>query len=298
MLPRAIESCRQTRCKTQIIVVDDGGSDGTWNWLQTQKDVLSFRQINQGQTYAVNLGVQHAQGRYIRFLDDDDFLEKGITDKQLEVADRWKAGVVYSRVDAFEQSTGIVVQARDVHQWDDFLAVQLGRENGSHFLGMLFSRNLIERTPRRPEYAFREDRMFLLEIGLLEPVAVYVPGNAGYWVRHPRQMQGNYRGFKSQAVNWQHLQLYKAILGRLDPNDSRTPARRSAACNVLWPLAHWIAREHLKEACEVVELIRELDPDFRPPESGLLGAAYRKIGFKKTEMLLLMRRRVKRLIPM
>ena len=33
-LPRAIASCRNTRCATEIIVVDDGSTDGTWDWLQ------------------------------------------------------------------------------------------------------------------------------------------------------------------------------------------------------------------------------------------------------------------------
>ena len=67
-LPRAIESCRHTICVSEIIVVDDGSDDGTWSWLQTQSDIKSVRQENQGQTYALNHGFSFASGKYIRGL--------------------------------------------------------------------------------------------------------------------------------------------------------------------------------------------------------------------------------------
>lgn len=292
-LPRAVNSCRNTKCSTQIIVIDDGSSDGTWEWLEDQADIISIKQTNQGQTYAINNAMSIATGEYIRFLDSDDFLSPGTIDKQLEKGRLESAGLVYGRVDTFIEETQETRKNPDVPFWDDFLAVQLGSGYGSHFLGMLFHRELVEQIPRRPDFALREDRMFLLEVGLLFPKIAKTDGCMGYWVAHPSQMQGNYVGFKAQVTNWQHLNLFKRILSQLAAINELTDKRKAAACSILWPLAHWIAKEHLQEANDVVTWIYELNPGFTIPEKGILGFLYKKMGFKKTEQLLKLRRILK-----
>jgi glycosyltransferase involved in cell wall biosynthesis len=289
-LPKAIESCRNTKCCTEIIVVDDGSTDGTWEWLITQKNLVTIKQPNQGQTWAINKGTAIAKGQYIRFLDSDDILCADTVDKQFQSATVSGAGIVYSRVDSMNYESGEIIECPEPPFWDDFLAVQLGETYGSHFLGMLFRRDLVENVPRRPDFSYREDRMFLLEVGLLNPSLAHVPGCAGYWVKHEDQMQSNYRGMKSTVTNWQHLNIYKKILGNLSDRKELTNRRRKAACNVLWPLAHWIALNHLEEASEVAEWIYQLNPSFQPPEVGLLGQLYCHIGFASTERLLLFRR--------
>jgi glycosyltransferase involved in cell wall biosynthesis len=289
-LPKAVESCRNTGCRSQIIVVDDGSVDGTWEWLQQQADLLAIRQSNQGQTWAINRGFAAAQGRYIRFLDSDDFLCPGIIDRQYQAALASGADLIYSRVDTYRHPQGLIIEAEELQAWNDFMAVQLGEANASHFLGMLFKRELIEKVPRRPDFAYREDRMFLLEIGLLSPSLAHVPGRAGYWVQHADQMQANYRGIKATVVNWQHLHIYRRVLAELDRRSDLTPRRKRAAARVLWPLAHWIGYTHPEEAAEVADWIYQLDPGFRPPEPGWLGTFYRRLGFRKTEALLRLRR--------
>jgi len=291
-LPKAIESCRNTKCNTEIIVVDDGSTDGTWEWLSTQQDIVAIKQENQGQVYAINKGFKFAKGKYIRFLDSDDFLCAGIIDKQYDKAVETNAQLVCARVDSYDAETNNISINPDIIYWQDFLEVQLGNGYGSHFLGMQFDRSLVEKTPRRPEFAFREDRMFLLEIALLSPKMEIVDGCAGYWVQHKDQMQGNYIGFKSQVVNWQHLNIYKNILDKLITTGKLTTPYKNAACTILWPLAHWIAMKHLPEAKAIVKWINELNPHFKNPETGLLGILYRKLGFTFTERLLRVRRKL------
>ncbi|HEY9003235.1 MAG TPA: glycosyltransferase family 2 protein [Mucilaginibacter sp.] len=289
-LPRAVDSCRNTECKTEIIVVDDGSTDGTWDWLISQPDVIAIRQENQGQTYAVNNGVSRATGEYIRFLDSDDFLAEGTIDKQFAKARETGADLVYSKVNNYDQQTEKITDFPEMEPWTDFMEVQLGSGYGSHFLGMLFKTEWVKKIPRRPDFAFREDRMFLLEYGLLEPKIAFAEGCAGYWVIHQGQMQGNYSGWKAQVTNWQHIHIYKKILGELERKEQLTANRKKAASTVLWPLAHWMARDYLNDAVEIVKWIFELDPNFHVPEKGALGMLYKKIGFKRTEQLLRLRR--------
>lgn len=292
-LPRAINSCLNTTCITEIIVVDDGSTDGTWDWLKKQANIIAFYQPNQGQTYAANKGLEHAQGKYLRYLDSDDFLAEGTIDKQFVNAEKNQADLVYSRVDTFNEQDQTITKNPDIEPWNDFLEVQLGNGYGSHYSGMLFRSELAKKVPRRPDFSFRDDRLFLLEFGLLEPKISFEPGCAGYWVKHPEQMQANYRGLKSQVTNWQHLNIFKKILGELNEQGKLTQQRKNSACTVLWPLAHWIAKNHLNEAVEVVNWIYELNPDFKVPEKGFLGTMYNKLGFKTTEKILATRRLLK-----
>lgn len=58
---------------TEIIVVDDGSTDGTFDTLAKYgNEIRVFRQQNKGPGAARNLGIQYANGKYITFLDSDD----------------------------------------------------------------------------------------------------------------------------------------------------------------------------------------------------------------------------------
>ncbi|CAH0166659.1 MULTISPECIES: glycosyltransferase family 2 protein [unclassified Pedobacter] len=294
-LPRAVESCRNTICQTEIIVVDDGSCDGTWSWLLEQDDIVKLRQDNQGQTYAINAGTSIAKGKYIRFLDSDDFLESGIIDKQFQKAEQTGAQLVYSRVDGFDLESKAVTAYPEMVEWEDFMELQLSTRYGSHFLGMLFRTDKVKLVPRRPDFALREDRMFLLEYGLLNPRLAFVPGCAGYWVKHVNQMQGNYSGLKSQAANWQSLNIYKKILAKLNESGTLNESRIAAACTSLWPLSTWIAKDHPMDGLDVYNWILELNPSFKIPENGALGFGYNLLGFKNMQKVMSMRRKIKRL---
>jgi len=76
LLQRAIRSVlNQTVIDFELIVVDDGSSDGTTAWLATLQEPrlrVIRRDTPRGASAARNAGIQAAQGRLIAFLDDDD----------------------------------------------------------------------------------------------------------------------------------------------------------------------------------------------------------------------------------
>lgn len=292
-LPEAVESCRNTKCRTEIIVIDDGSTDGTWPWLEQQPDVIRFRQTNRGKTWAANYGFAQAQGEYVRFLDSDDWCLPEANDSQINVARATGADIVVSGYTVFSEEAIPL----ETHPWvpcDDFIAQQLGECENSHYSAYLFRRAFIQDIPHRPDFAFRDDRMFVLESALKHP-SVAVSDLPALGHRHHGRERLQFRlGIRMAVTNYQHSMVYRTILAELARRGELTERRKKAAAKVLWTLAHWIGYTHSMDAEEVADWVCELDPAFQPPERGLLGTLYRRLGFRRTEAILRGRRVVKR----
>lgn len=91
VLPRAVESVlAQDEPDFELIVVDDGSSDGTKAWLATQTDpriqvIASGR--NRGVSAARNRGLESARAPVVAFLDSDDAYRPQRLRRALEVMD-------------------------------------------------------------------------------------------------------------------------------------------------------------------------------------------------------------------
>jgi glycosyltransferase involved in cell wall biosynthesis len=76
LVTQAIDSVlQQTYQDFELIVVDDGSTDDTESIVRAYGDrVLYVRTQNGGTGHARNVGMEHASGRYLTFLDSDDLL--------------------------------------------------------------------------------------------------------------------------------------------------------------------------------------------------------------------------------
>jgi glycosyltransferase involved in cell wall biosynthesis len=74
LLKRALLSVyNQTLLPAEVIVIDDGSTDGTDAMLQQEfPQVTYYYQANQGVSAARNLGIKQSSGDWLAFLDSDD----------------------------------------------------------------------------------------------------------------------------------------------------------------------------------------------------------------------------------
>ena len=88
-LKRCLESLLcQTEQDLQIILVDDGSTDGSYaiahSFAARDTRILLLQQPHAGQSAARNLALQHAQGEFLAFVDADDALEPEWCEKHLQ----------------------------------------------------------------------------------------------------------------------------------------------------------------------------------------------------------------------
>jgi len=91
---------QDTQFSYEIICVDDGSTDDSWSILErysVNPKVKIFRKSNGGISSARNFGLKHATGKYVGFLDNDDYVECDFVEKLLIPAKEKDADVVKCR---------------------------------------------------------------------------------------------------------------------------------------------------------------------------------------------------------
>jgi glycosyltransferase involved in cell wall biosynthesis len=126
-LPESIGSAlAQSYRPVEVIVVDDGSTDGTTDVASRFDGVRCLRQTNQGLAHARNAGLAAARGRCIVFLDADDRLHpEAVTRGIRALAGRSDAGLAFGRARVIDADGTVMFTAPEVPLPDDGYAALL-----------------------------------------------------------------------------------------------------------------------------------------------------------------------------
>lgn len=104
---RCVESVvNQTYKNLEILMIDDGSPDNCPAicdaWAEKDNRIRVIHKVNEGLSMARNTGIEEAQGKYIFFLDSDDYVEDNLIACCVEIAEKTVAQIVvygYDRID-------------------------------------------------------------------------------------------------------------------------------------------------------------------------------------------------------
>lgn len=131
-LPKCIESViSQTFTEWEMILVDDGSPDKSGEicdeYALRDSRIKVLHKQNGGPSSARNLGIEHAQGKYIWFVDSDDWIEQGALSRIFNVMDNSSADICFFCLNP--------ISNREVQVPFDFKSIVGNNVDGVHYVG-------------------------------------------------------------------------------------------------------------------------------------------------------------------
>lgn len=184
-IPECMESVysQQGGYPLDVIVVDDGSTDGTVDRIRGQYPLRCLTQANRGPAAARNAALEVARGEYVAFLDSDDIWPPGKLERQLELLESHPhVGMVFGDCRQFDDSgpfpeTLFESGRRDEAFWGDPLRVRkpyakLMEGNFVTTGSVVMRRECVEQVGRFDEgLRLVEDLEYWLRVALGYPIA-------------------------------------------------------------------------------------------------------------------------------
>ena len=191
-LPRCIDSIlKQTNPNFELLLVDDGSSDRTGEicdtYAKNNQRIIALHKKNGGVSSARNVGILHASGDYIVFVDGDDFIAEDYLEKlQLTEEDLTVGSALYTDPDG--NVTGVARSEKNLVEQVSVSNMVRWFEHGSLYsvwTSMFRSSIIKEANLEFDEKTTRgEDTIFMFEYVERCKQVRFVENNVYYYVKY------------------------------------------------------------------------------------------------------------------
>lgn len=126
----------------EILLINDGSTDGSGKicdgYLNKSDIIRVFNNENKGLSYSRNFGIRNSTGKYIMFVDSDDFIiDINIVEKFVEILERENSDFIYTSYCRFEDGEeDIVTENLPINIKDN----DIKDKNGIEVLSLLISK--------------------------------------------------------------------------------------------------------------------------------------------------------------
>lgn len=164
-LADAIDSViAQTYKHCEIIVIDDGSTDGTHTLLKKYSEILVVEQENMGLSAARNAGIACVTGDYIALLDSDDLMQPDRIKTQLQQLQENPAiDVLYTAITVIdEKGDRLNTIRREVVPVDQFLPLEFFRNLVPSPSTILAKSKVFQKEPFNEAFRIGEDLEWII----------------------------------------------------------------------------------------------------------------------------------------
>lgn len=270
LLPRAVESALIHQGPDVEVIVVPNGPDNSWKqtlwrWANDARVRVSPIPTAHG-NMARNHGMALATGKYIRFLDDDDYLF-GASIQQVARLESESAEVCSGLVQSVDYD-GLSLGQLTSPSTGDFVCATVDALYGTGFTqptGLIFLRNSIANCRWDPMVERTQDYAWMMDISAAaERRWVHMPVPVGAWVQHPAKRvssNGPIRRKEQPLVR----RLF-ALYDQLTAENRISPQRAQAVARALWRYAHRGFPYHPFYWFKVAQRARLMDMTSIPPD--------------------------------
>jgi len=300
MVQQAIESCFEGKdgIDVEVVVVDDGSTDGTRKYLENLDDdrVRPIFQEHQGGQVARNRGLSEAQGKYVKFLDDDDWLKEGALRVEFSALEESNADISYGPYE-FISHDGSVASRQEAPVIEDPISSLLASELLTHIHRFTYRSSLLSDVSWDLSLPCRQDVDFILQASTKDPEFVRVEKTVGCLRRHEGKRVAQTAGCRDDVdPPYIHASILLKAIRKMENEGTLNRRRKRAAAQGLWKWAHILAAQDLSSFREVYNKIQQLHPGSHPHRTcTFLSILDTLIGPKETEYITYTLRKMDRL---
>ena len=199
----------QTLPELEIIIINDGSIDESGKILRklAQKDsrIILLEQENKGVAAARNLGVEKATGKYLTFVDGDDYLQEDYIEKMYSLAEKETLDMVICGLTYVDEG------GKELNKIIPGVYKRLENEEWTFRISAvcshLYKRELWEKYDVKFQSGERgEDMPVSLFFSAVCPRIATLPECGYYYVQHASSAVHNFKGLEKYSLPYKGLE--------------------------------------------------------------------------------------------